>query len=127
MSDGSSHPDQIRVRAMQVSAHIGVPEEERSQPQTLEIDLAIIPDQPLTDLDDEIGRTVDYFQVWERVRALAEERPRKLIETLAEEISKDLLSIDRIVSVEVTVRKFILPETACVEVSIQRQRENREK
>ncbi len=42
-------------------------------------------------MDDDVARTIDYAAVAKAIRALAAERPRKLIETLAEEIAQLVL------------------------------------
>lgn len=111
----------IEISGLEVSARVGVPEEERSTPQRLLLDLRFASvDQPC-DLGDDITRTVDYHAVSLRVVALARERPRKLIETLADEIAAALLSEFRLRWIEITVRKFILPRTEWVAVSVRRE------
>lgn len=115
--------DGIQINAMRVEAHIGVPDEERVEPQTLTIDLELTPRNSFDELDDDIGRTVDYHAIWTRVRAIAAERPRKLIETLADEIARQLLKdFSELNGLKVRVNKFILPDTDSVSVSVERQR-----
>lgn len=114
--------DRIHLRGIRVSSHIGVPDDERALPQTLEIDLILVPVRTFTALNDELDRTIDYHGVWQRARALAAAKPRKLIETLAEELAVDLLGDPRIRRVGVEVRKFILPDTASVSVVLWRSR-----
>jgi len=114
--------DRIHLRGIRVSSHIGVPDEERALAQTLEIDLILVPVRTFTALNDELDRTIDYHGVWQRVRALAAAKPRKLIETLAEEIAVDLLHEPRLLRVGVEVRKFILPDTDSVSVLLWRSR-----
>ena len=67
-----------------------------------------------------IEATIDYAAVCEALKTLAAARPRKLVETLAEEIAADLLSRFPIRHVAVEVRKFILPETDYVAIRIER-------
>ncbi len=110
----------IDLAAIRVSAHIGVPDEERALPQTLEIDLSLVPTRELRSIDDDLAKTINYYEVWLEVRSLAAERPRKLIETLAEEIADQVLAKFDISQIEVTVRKFILPDTGAVSVSLFR-------
>lgn len=119
-----SMPDQIIVRALELSANIGVPDEERQTPQRLTVDLVMEPASGFADLGDSIERTVDYFAVSKAVQALARERPRKLIETLAEEIAAMLLSRYGLRAVEIELRKYILPDTDHVAVRIRRERES---
>ena len=111
----------IAIKGLEVSAHVGVPEEERSRPQRLLLDLSFAAiDQP-SDLSDEISRTVDYLAVSLRVAEVVGERPRKLIETLADQLAAALLAEFSLRWIEITIRKFILPNAEWVSVSIRRE------
>jgi dihydroneopterin aldolase len=114
--------DRIEVRCLEVDTRIGVPEEERAEPQRLRVSLEIVPETAFAALGDEIGRTVDYFEVAQRVKALAGERPRKLIETLADEIAELVLAGFAAREVRVTIEKCILPDTECVAVRTVKRR-----
>jgi dihydroneopterin aldolase len=114
--------DTIRISRLELSAQIGVPDEERATPQRLTVDLALEPARRFSDLDDDIARTVDYFAVCRAVQTLAAERPRKLIETLAEEIAALVLTRFAVAAVEVELRKYILPDTQFVAVSLRREK-----
>ena len=113
-------PDQIHIEALEVRAHIGVPEEERAAPQRLTVTLTLEPKTDFRALDDRIEATIDYAAVCEAVKALAAARPRRLVETLAEEIAAEMLGRFPIRQVAVEVRKFILPETNYVAIRIDR-------
>ena len=76
-----------------------------------DIDLAIRPARAFADLGDEVERTIDYDAVARRVRALCAERPRKLIETLADEIADCVVREFGAAEVTVGIDKFILPDT----------------
>jgi dihydroneopterin aldolase len=52
---------------------------------------------------------------------VAAARPRKLIETLAEEIAQAILAGFAVKKVEVEIRKFILPDAEWVGVAIERK------
>jgi dihydroneopterin aldolase len=112
--------DRIVIEELELSAHIGVPDEERALPQRLTVTLTLEPAPRFDALDDEIGRTVDYFEVSRAVQAEARRRPRKLLETLAEELAGVVLRGFAVDAVEVAVRKYILPDTAGVSVQIRR-------
>ena len=112
--------DQIVVSQLELSAHIGVPDEERAEVQRLTVSLVLVPKRGFTGLGDEIANTVDYFGLTRRVRQLAAERPRKLIETLVEEIAECVLGEFAVRSVEVELRKYILADTEYVAVRISR-------
>lgn len=114
--------DRIHIEQLTLSAHIGVPDAERATAQRLTVNLTLEPMRAFGTLDDALERTVDYFAVCEAVKSLAASRPRKLIETLAEEIAALVLEQFAVRAVEVEVRKFILPDTAHVAVRTQRER-----
>lgn len=114
--------DAIIIQELELAARIGVPAEERATPQRLTVSLRIEPEQGFSALGDEIERTVDYFAVCEAIKALAAERPRRLIETLADEIAALALGRFAVAAVEVELRKFILPDTAFVAVRMRRER-----
>ena len=84
--------DVIEVRRLRVSTFIGVPDDERAEPQTVLITVRMTPSQDFDGLSDEISRTVDYHAVALEIQALAAARPRRLIETLAVEIAGRLLA-----------------------------------
>jgi dihydroneopterin aldolase len=113
-------PDTIHIADLELSSEIGVPDVERTHPQRLTVNLTLEPRYGFEHLNDEIENTVDYFQVARLVQALARSRPRKLIETLAEEIAAELLKSFPLREVQVELRKYILPDTAHVAVRIRR-------
>jgi 7,8-dihydroneopterin aldolase/epimerase/oxygenase len=112
--------DLIHIEQLDLNACVGVPDAERAEPQRLTVNLTLEPMSDFSSLRDELKSTVDYFAVCEAVRALAAARPRKLIETLADEIAGMILKRFAVRAVEVEVRKYILPYTAHVAVRIRR-------
>jgi FolB domain-containing protein len=115
-------PDTIEIRRLKVSTHIGVPEDERAEPQTLLVTVKMTPGQNFDGLADEISNTIDYYAVSLEIEALAASHPRRLIETLATEIAALLLANHPLAKVAVTIEKHILPNTECVAVHIERAR-----
>lgn len=113
--------DTIEIRRLKVTCHIGVPEEERSQPQALWLTVRMIPGQGFDGLADAIERTVDYQQVAGQLSSLAAIRPRRLIETLATEAADLLLREHPLAEVWIRIEKQILPDTDCVAVEISRR------
>lgn len=113
-------PDCIHIEQLELSAHIGAPDAERAAPQRLTVSLTLEPARGFGALDEDLAKTVDYFAVCEAVKTLAAARPRKLIETLAEEIAALVLERFTVRAVEVELRKYILPDTAHVAVRIRR-------
>ena len=113
--------DRILIESLELSSRIGVSAEERAQPQRLTATLALEPLSDFRGLDDRLDKTVDYFMVCECVKVLSLARPRHLVETLAEQIAGELLARFPLRSVEVELRKFILPDTAYVAVRLRRE------
>ena len=112
--------DEIEIRRLAVHTHIGVPDEERANLQTLWISVKMRPSLGFHGLCDDVRNTVDYYEVSRRLTELAAKRPRHLIETLATEIADTLLCFYPIAFVEITVEKRIIPETEYVAVKIKR-------
>jgi FolB domain-containing protein len=114
--------NRIRIDSLRARTFIGVPDEERASAQEVEIDLLIDVAEDFSEMEDDISHTIDYALVCERVTALAASRPRKLVETLAAEIAQMALEDFGAAAVEGEVRKFILPATRHVAVSLSRRR-----
>jgi dihydroneopterin aldolase len=117
----SPSSDAIVVRGLELTSWIGVPDAERAEAQRLTVDLVLRPSSPLTDLNDDIRRTVDYFVLTRRVRQLAAARPRKLLETLAEEICACVLAEFSVRLVELELQKYILSDADYVAVRLCRE------
>jgi len=113
-------PDQIHIEQLELLARIGVPEEERAQPQRLTVDLTLEPRRGLAGLQDELANTIDYFAVSRAVQDLAAAQPRRLLETLAEEIASFLLTHYPLARVDLDLRKYILPDTHHVSIRLSR-------
>ncbi len=113
-------PDQIHIEQLELQAHIGVPDEERAQPQRLTISITLQPKRDFRMLEDSLANTIDYFDVCRTVQAHAVDHPRSLIETLAEEIATLITRKYPVAAVHIELRKYILPETAFVSVRLSR-------
>ncbi|MGI8820890.1 MAG: dihydroneopterin aldolase [Chthoniobacterales bacterium] len=112
--------DQIQIEELEVFAHVGVPDEERAQPQRLLISLQLRPRTDFRQLGDDLARTIDYAAVCAATREFTGSRAFKLIETLANDLAAHLLAAFPIAGIRVEVRKFILPDTRYVAVSVLR-------
>ncbi len=115
--------DLIRIVDLEVHAHIGVPDEERAHAQKLLVSLDLGVDSIAHAAHtDSLSRTVNYYDVAQHVKHFAKDHPRKLIETLAEELAHDLLKNYPIKTLTLEIKKFILPDTRYVSVSIVRSK-----
>jgi dihydroneopterin aldolase len=112
--------DEIRIEELELSARVGVPEEERAQPQRLTVSITLQPRNRFGDLADDLARTIDYAAVCEDLRQFVSGREDKLIETLANEMAEHLIRRFAMARVELELRKFVLPETRYVAVRVAR-------
>jgi FolB domain-containing protein len=114
--------DVIRIEQIEVLARIGVPDDERSQPQRLTISIAFWPNKSGAELNDDIARAVNYAAVCAEVRKFVGERRDKLIETLADKLAFHLLEVFEIRRITIELRKYILPDVEFVSVTVTRER-----
>jgi FolB domain-containing protein len=114
--------DSVLISELAVLFRVGVPEEERAQPQRLLLNLELTFDVSKAAMADSISETVDYYAVAQRLIRFGEGRSWKLIETLACDAAEMILREFRVQAVSVEVRKFIIPETGHVAVRILRVR-----
>jgi dihydroneopterin aldolase len=114
--------DKIHIERLEVSARIGVPDEERAAPQRLTFTLTLWPGDNFGKLNDELARTVDYSAVCKETKSFVEQCSGKLIETLADALARHLLEIFQIRRIRIELRKFILPDVEFVSVTVTRDR-----
>lgn len=112
----------IKIKGLSIPAFIGVPDDERAQAQQLSFDLKFAASAQPKTLNDDLALTVDYAVLSQRLAELVQIRPRRLIETLADEIATTLLNEFLLRWIEVTVRKFILPNTEHVAVTVRKEK-----
>ena len=113
-------PDEIRISALRLTTHIGVPEAERATSQVLEADVTLRIAGRFEAMNDDLTATIDYAGVAARLQELAAERPRRLIETLAAEMAACVMGEFHATGVSIELRKRILPETDHVAVCLVR-------
>jgi dihydroneopterin aldolase len=114
--------DVIRIQRLEVFGHVGVPEEERAAAQKLTFNLTLWPIRPHSDLNDEVGRAVDYAAVCAEATQFVKQRRDKLIETLANSLALHLLEVFEIDRLTIELRKYILPQVEFVSVIVTRER-----
>ncbi|MEA2461505.1 MAG: 7,8-dihydroneopterin aldolase/epimerase/oxygenase [Actinomycetota bacterium] len=105
--------DRIFVRDLEVEAHVGVTEEERSKPQKLVVQLELLVDTSAAGSSDDLNDTVDYGQV--SIEAADEIRgsSARLLEHLADKVVTRVARNLRVVGVTVEIAKVDppIPET----------------
>jgi dihydroneopterin aldolase len=112
--------DRIHIEQLEISAHVGVPEKERSTPQRLTVSISFWPYHDQRDVGDQIDNTVNYSIVAEETKNFVRDQQTSLIETLAERLATHLLKTFRIQKITVELRKFPLKDAKHVSITITR-------
>ncbi len=120
MQGATPRRELIKIRGLELPTSIGVPDAERENQQVLKVHLDLHPQVSFSMLSDEIAEGVDYYQVSIRLKEVALQKPRKLIETLAEDLANTVITEFSVASVRVEIEKFILPDADHVGVEIWR-------
>lgn len=112
--------DKIIIQDLEVWYRIGVPDEERAEPQRLLLSIEMSHDFRPAAASDDISRTINYYAVSQRLLKLGEGRSWRLLETLAEEIAQIIRTEFGAAAAQVEIKKFIIPEARWVGVRIVR-------
>jgi dihydroneopterin aldolase len=116
------HPscDWIHIEELEVSAHIGVPDEERAAPQRMTANISFLPYHEAGDLADKIENAINYSDVVEETKNFVRAQSVNLIETLADRLAMHLLKHFRIQKVTIELRKFPFEDAKYVSVTVTR-------
>ncbi len=112
----------ISIVDLEVVYHVGVPDQERAQPQRLLLTVELEADFTDAARSDGIADTIDYFAVTRRLLKFGEKREWKLIEKLAADLADMILAEFNPQAVTVEVKKFIIPQTRHVSVTLTKVR-----
>jgi FolB domain-containing protein len=112
--------DEVHIEQLEVSARVGVPEQERANLQRLTISISFWPYQQLRDVADNIDHTVNYSVVAEETKRFVRDQSVNLIETLADRLAAYLLKTFPIQKVTVELRKFPLRDAEYVSATVTR-------
>jgi len=112
--------DRIHIEELEISARIGVPEDERATPQRLTISISFWPYRQTRDLADKIDKSVNYSAVAEETKKFVGEQPVNLIETLADRLATHLIKAFPIQKITVELRKFPLRDAKYVSATVTR-------
>lgn len=120
MDDG---PDCIHLANVLLASRIGVTEAEREAHQPLGLFLTLRLTARCESFADDLARTANYAAVRLTALAIAAERPRHLLETLAADLATGILAdYPACAAVEVELRKWVLPDTDFVAIHLCRRR-----
>ena len=112
----------IAIVDLEVFYRVGISDEERAQPQRLLLTIDIKFDFSSAAMSGRIGRTIDYYEVSQRLLKLGENRSWRLIESVATDVANKILAEFQPDSVTVEVKKFSIPEARYVSISLTKQR-----
>ena len=112
---------QIHIEQLKVLARVGVTQSERARRQRLVLNITLWPARDLRDLQDSIGRTVNYSLVCKETKLFLSWQSPKLVETLANNLTTHLLRKFRVRKISVEIRKFALRGAAYVAVTVTRR------
>ena len=101
--------DQIEISGLRAVTIVGALPHEREIPQPLQIDLSFDVDLHDAGRSDELGDTVHYGEVADRVVAIVEESKDILLERLVSRIADEVLAFDRVEAVDVRLTKVRPP------------------
>ena len=108
--------DRIYLHEMVFMGRHGVTDEERAEPQQIDVDLEVAVDLSAAGRSDELADTVDYGDLFVLCRDVVEQRSFHLLEAIAETIADEVLARFRAVeSVSVRVKKPGVPLAGQVE------------
>jgi 7,8-dihydroneopterin aldolase/epimerase/oxygenase len=110
----------IHIKQLEIFVRVGVPEKERVKPQRLTVSITFWPTRNIRELDDKIGRTVNYSAVCKETKKFAGEQSYNLIETLADRIAAHLLKKFAIQKITIELHKFVLKGAEFVSVTLTR-------
>ena len=119
-SEPNPFSDRIHIKELEVSTHIGVPEEERAAPQRLTVSISFWPYQGERELADKIENAVNYSAVVDETKSFVRDQSVKLIETLADRLATHLLKNFRMQRVTIELRKFPFEDAKYVSVTLTR-------
>jgi len=115
--------DRIVIAGLRELGVHGVLPEEQSRPQPFEVDVELHVDVTAAGDSDTLDDTVDYAAVAEAVSRVVRSERYQLLERLATRIAEVCQVDERVVAVEVTVRKLHPPVRALVDhVAVRIQR-----
>ena len=102
-------PSSIIIREIQIQAHCGVTEIERSQPQPILVDLSVQCANEAAFQSDDLSDTLDYGTMVDYIRDNGERQQFSLLEKLTEELCQGLFRHFPLSHINIWVRKIRAP------------------
>ena len=97
--------DKILINNMHFYAYHGVSNKEKSLGQRFEVDIEVNVSTKLAAENDDLSKTIDYTLLFEIAKKEILNRKYDLVESIAENIAKEVLLLSGIYSTKVRIRK----------------------
>ena len=117
----------INIVDLEVFYCVGVGDEERATSQRLLITIEMVFDFSSASVSDRIERTIDYYAVSQKLLVYGEGRSWRLLEKLVANLCDFILAEFKAETVNVTVKKFAIPQARHVSVQLSKSRQARPK
>ncbi|MGI6038084.1 MAG: dihydroneopterin aldolase [Limnochordia bacterium] len=117
--------DKLRLRNMIFYGYHGAFTAERELGQRFEVDVELEMDSLGISQQDDLELAINYVDIYTMVKDIVEDRTFKLLESLAETIALQILSVYNVEAATVRVRKAYAPIGGlldCIEAEVRRQR-----
>ena len=117
--------DRIELRGLRAVGVIGVLPEERERAQPFELDIDLEADLRAAGQSDALADTIDYGRAVALAERVVTTEPHLLLERVAQRVADELLALDGVTAVHVTIRKLRPPvpqDLATSAVTITRRR-----
>ena len=112
----------ISIVDLEVFYRVGVPDEERLQPQRLLLTVEMEFDFSTAAKTDSIADTIDYFAVSQQLLKFGDGKSWKLIEKLGNDICDMILADFKPANVSLEIKKFPIPQAHYVSVMQKKSR-----
>ncbi|MBZ4688393.1 MAG: 7,8-dihydroneopterin aldolase/epimerase/oxygenase [Clostridia bacterium] len=97
--------DKIIMCGMEFTGYHGVFEEEQIRGQKFIVDIEIYTNTKEAGQDDNLEKTINYGELYEKIRDIVENERYNLLEALAEKLAKVVLEQNRVHEVMVRIKK----------------------
>ena len=114
--------DKVFIKNLFLPCNVGVSEEERAKKQNIIVDIEIKCDLSKAGSTDNINKTINYYEINEKVTSAVTRGEFKLLESLAETVALLVLKDPAALEVTVTVKKEKYAVNPAMGIEITRDR-----
>ena len=96
---------EIYFKNIELMCNIGVYKHEKEKPQRVIVNIEILLSDTVNPKNDKINETLNYNLVYTKIKEIAKSQHFNLVETLANQIFKYVISFDKITHLSVSISK----------------------